>query len=195
MKLPAISALLFFCIACDRPAIPASESLVGARQLPSASELSKETIRFFYGEDQSLSRQLAYDLTPDGHWDLVIYDIKGGRELIRKSFRLEADRVRSIRKKLWRLRPEKLDGLANLHDPSDCPPPPTDTAPEISVGFIDKGPKPDISDDRIGVFTLPHKEICDTPRSTTARQIVDDVVSSLPGANLRAKFDHWPPLG
>jgi hypothetical protein len=190
---PFIMSLL--CASCDSPAIGPHDSLVGAKSLPPTSELRKETIGFYYGQDQSLTRQLSYELTPEGHWDIVISDRKdNGRELSRKSFPLEAGRADSFRRKLWRLRPEKLDGVQWTHRPSDCPKPPTDTIEEISVAFIQEGPKPGVSDDKLGVFGLPHSHICNTPKSVLARRIIDEVVSSLPGANFRAQFHYWPPL-
>jgi hypothetical protein len=165
--------------------------------------LEKETIGFYYGydrtpspsDDPSLARQLSYELRPDGRWDIVIYALGANHELSRKSFPIGTGRADSIRKQLWRLRPEQLDGVAKLHDPSDCPPPPTDTPSALSVGFIQTGSKPGISDDRVGVFTLPDKAVCNTPKSIAARELIERIVSSLPGANLRRQFRYGPVLG
>ena len=196
MKLSVIIILSFLCASCNRPAIGPGDSLVGAKSLPPTSELRKETIGFYYGLDQSLTRQLSYELTPNGHWDIVISDRnRDGHELSRQSIPLEPARIESFRRQLWRLRPEKLDGIQWTHQPSDCPKPTIHTIEEISVAFVEKGPKPGVSNDKLGVFGLLHSEVCNSPNNVEARRIINEIVSSLPVANLRAQFHYWPSLG
>lgn len=179
---------------CDHPAIDPSQSLVGAKSLPTTSELNKETIELYYDRDKSLTRQLSYELKPDNSWSIVIMEPGTGREFSRRTFPQSDTRANVIRKKLWRLRPEQLDGVAADHFPADCPPQPTGTIGDLAIGFIREGSKPGVDDDQIGVFTLPEIENCRTRDSLAARRIIDDVMRSMPGAGLRSQYAYWPPL-
>lgn len=100
----------------------------------------------------------------------------------------------SVRMKLWRLRPEELKGVAWTVQPAGCPPPPTDTSPMLSIGFIKEGPKPGVDDDRIGVFTLPYPATCSTRQGKTARDLVGEALRLLPGSGLRSQYLYHRPL-
>src|SRR5688572_1392835 len=77
---------------CDRPAIEPSQSLVGAEQLPSSGQLSRESIYISRGHGDWGQRdpgRLAYELLPDGRLEIThsVYD-RGERILGAETFRL-----------------------------------------------------------------------------------------------------------
>ena len=188
--------VLMSAAACDRPAIDPSQSLVGAKNLPPARLLKREKIALYYHYDRPLKHQLSFELSPDNSWAAVVTEVGSNyREVSRQTFSLSADRADEIRRKLWRLRPDKLRGIEYETQPADCPPPPTDTSVDLAIGFIKEGTKPGVEDDQIGVFTLPDVRTCNSPKSVAAHKVVDDVINELPFNHLRSKFRYWPPLG
>ena len=194
MRLDPVLAASLFCISCDRPAIDPSQSLVGARHLPSASDLSHERIEIHFGYDRDLSHQLSYELWPDNRWIVRISEVYPGERSAAQKFQLRPADAAAIRENLWRVRPDELKGVEWLVEPADCPPPPTDTSNMLSVVFVAEGPKAGPENDRIGIFVLPYVRTCNTPQAIAAREILADVFKSVPGANLRSQFRYNPPL-
>ena len=186
--------LLLICTSCDRPAIDPSQSLVGAKSLPPARELMSETIEIYLGEDKSLSHQLSYELRKDNSLTLTLSAVERGKRSLSQKFQLRSADADALRRKLWRVRPEELKGLAWMVQPADCPPPPTDTSPMLSVGFIQEGTKPGIEDDHIGVFILPYPYTCKTPGGNAARALLKEVLKALPGSRLQSQYVYHPPL-
>ena len=196
----AVSLSQFFAVAalfltsCDRPAIKPGDSLVGARELPSATALSREIIQINQGfRSMGTTGLLTYELRPENkltitltHHDRVtLKEVTDGKE----SFQLTSDVASRVRRKLWRLRPETLRGIEWVTRPSDCPPPPTDTFPDASIAFIAEGPKPGIEDDRLGLTDVPSSYTCKTKQGDEARTLTQRVLQSFPASKVAAEFD------
>jgi hypothetical protein len=179
--------------ACDKPAIDASQSLVGAKQLPVASVLSREVIYVNRGSVGPTSDSLSYELRPDNtliitltHRDTDTFkEVTDGKE----TFDLSSNVASQARHGLWRLRPATLQGIEWLVRPADCPPPPTDTFPEATVAFIDKGAKPGVEDDRLGAVEIPAQYTCDTRQGREARELIERVLRSFPQSKVAAEFN------
>jgi hypothetical protein len=177
---------------CDKPAIDASQSLVGAKRLPTARALQREAIQINRGFGGN-SGLLSYELRPDNrltitltHWDReTLKDVVDGKE----AFNLPPDIASQARRGLWRLRPQTLQGIEWVVRPADCPPPPTDTFPEAAVVFIAEGAKPGIEDDRLGVVEVPAQYTCDTRQGREARRVTQKILRSLPQSKVVARFE------
>jgi hypothetical protein len=180
---------------CDRPAIDPSQSLVGAKQLPSVQTLSREIIYLSRGYSWSGQGHLSYELRPDD--TLTITYEHTDRHTLKKTARRETFHLSSnesnvaleARRVLWRLRPEKLEGIETIVRPSNCPQPPTDTFPEVAVGFIAEGPDPGVKDDRLGIVDVPGKLTCSSREATIARAVTRQVLASFPSSKVAAEFD------
>jgi hypothetical protein len=194
MRSSAIAVASLLLGSCNGPAIEPSQSLVTDKALPPASELRREIIGFYYDRDRSLTRQLSYELKPNDVWSVVIVDTRTYAEINRSNFQLPKGKANQARSALWRLRPEKLDGVQWPHMPADCPPQPTDTHDDVAVGFTREGPKPGVEDDQVGVFTLPNIAYCKTPKSLTARELIANLMRQMPGHELREEYAYWPPM-
>jgi len=194
MRLGAIVALSLLMVSCDQPAIDPSQSLVGAKSLPAATELARERVEIHFGYDTVLANQLSFELHPDDSWIVRISEAKDLQQSNSQKFQLDSKLARTVRAKLWRVRPEELKGVEWVVEPADCPPPPTDASPLLSVAFIAEGPQPGVGDDRVGIFILPRADICNTPQATAARKLLEEVLKPSPGSNLASKYQHYPPL-
>lgn len=191
-------ATMLLTSACEGPAIDASQSLVGAKQLPPASVLSKEIIQINQGFGSQTSSLLSYELGPGNtlaitltHRDHDTFkEVTDGKE----AFDLSATVASQVRRDLWRLRPSTLEGIETLVRPADCPPPPTDTFPVAAVAFIAEGPKPGVEDDRLGVVDVPAQYTCDTRQGREARDLIEKVLRSFPRSTLAAEFDRRSPV-
>jgi hypothetical protein len=192
----AILVAFAICASCDHPAIDPSQSLVGVKSLPSARELSLETIQIIPGTSVWISSpRLAYELKPDNsltvtltHWDRASpeHEITDAKE----TFDLPATVASDARHLLRRLRPEPLQGVEYLIRPAGCPPPPTDISSEYSVAFIAEGPKPGVDDDRVGRFDLSPSQYCGTKSAAEARQVIHQVLELFPKSNVAADFEN-----
>lgn len=191
--LPVVCFALF-CGSCDESAIDSSQSLVGAKHLPSPRELANERIELYFGHNKDLSRQLSYEFRPDNRVIVHITDAKPSGKSDDQVFQLTPSVSAKLRAQLWRLRPGKLEGPEYLTEPADCPPPPTDTSSTVVVAFIAEGPKPGVQDDQVGVFGLPHPNVCNTTQAIAARTLLNQVMKLVPRSELRHSYGHNPPL-
>ncbi|MFL6725338.1 MAG: hypothetical protein ACJ8FS_02345 [Sphingomicrobium sp.] len=189
MRLAAILAMLLLCTSCDRPAIEPGQSLVGAKELPPAKALSHETIEINRASRSSTSGRLTYELRPDDSLIVTLASQDWKTPIGHEIFQLQPEIAEQARRALWRVRPEELKGVEWINPPPDCPPPPTDTHPEIAVAFIAEGPKPGVADDRVGIFDLPYKSICDTRQSNEARALIQGVLRSFPASKVATEFE------
>lgn len=192
MRLAAISAASaasLLCASCQRSAIEPSQSLVGAKRLPSAQVLSRETILINRGFGTLTPGHLTYELRPDDALAVTFYAKDWATVLASELFHLPSRNAAEARQKLWRLRPATLRGIEWEKAPAECPPPPTDTFPETTVAFIAEGPKPGVEDDHIGLTGLPNPSICNTRGAAEARALVGDVLRSLPTSKVAIDFD------
>jgi len=179
--------------ACDGPAIDPSQSLVGAKQLPSADVLSREIIQISRGFGSPTSPLLTYELEPDDtltvtltHRDRTTFaEVTDGKE----TFHLSSKIASGARRNLWRLRPEPLEGIEQVTRPADCPPPPTDTIAEAAVAFMPGRPKPGVAHVDLGVTEVPSAHTCATRQGVEARNVVTSVLKSFPPSTGAAEYD------
>ncbi|WP_308515721.1 hypothetical protein [Sphingomonas flavescens] len=191
---PLTAALLV--AACDRPAIDASQSLVGAKQLPGAKTLRQEIIQLNRSYGGASSSLLSYELGPDNGLTVTVThrdpdtwkDITDAKE----TSNLSTQTASQARNELWRLRPEALQGVEERVSPADCPTPPTDTFPIAAVVFIAKGTKPGIND-RVAVVDVPAQYTCDTLQGRAARNLIEKVLQQFPHSKVAAEFDRRRP--
>ena len=192
-RISAVAASLL-CLSCHRPAIEPSQSLVAAKNLPTAEVLSRETIQINRGLGSwpSAPGSLEYELRPDGSltvthkkFDRDFHQITVGQQ----TFRLAQSAAMAARRLLWRLRPEPLQGITVEALPIGCPHPPIDAPPEFFVDFISEGPKPGIADDKLGIVFLPYADDCRTKGAAEARSLIGTVLQSFPASNAAAEYE------
>lgn len=178
---PLLIGSVFLC-SCERSAIEPSDSLVGAKALPSSSALSQEIIQINrdgggkgYGLDF-----LSYELRPDNL--LAVTHIVRPNDRVRgpETFRLAPNVADQARRALWRLRPAKLEGVEYETRPIGCHKI-YDAGSEAAVVFIS-------ADKRIGVVDVPYQGDCDTRSAMIARSIVREVLTSFPHSKVAAGF-------
>jgi hypothetical protein len=177
--------------ACGRPVLNSSESLVGAQELPSVDDLSREIIQINSGFGDGSMGFLSYELRPDGTL-AVTYEARHRDKVVgSETFRLAPEVAMRARRMLWRLRPTSLEGQGLTRDeirPVGCQRQGPHDFGEYAVVFIDEGEKREIEDDRLGAFELPTPESCNTPTASEARQVVGRVLQSFPYSRVAAAF-------
>jgi hypothetical protein len=170
-------AAMLLVSACDKPAIDPSQSLVGAKQLPTARILSREVIEINRGFGSLTSSLLSYELRPDNTLIITLThrDRDNSKEVAdgKETFDLSSNVASQARHDLWRLRPATLQSVEWVVRPADCPPPPTDTFPQAAVAFIAEAPKSRVEDRRVGVVDVPAQYTCDTGQGRAAREIIE----------------------
>jgi hypothetical protein len=190
-QLCAASALLM--AGCQQSGVDVSQSLVGAKKLPSTDTLEHEVIQITRSFGSTPSSLLSYELRPDN--TLTNRLTRRDRDSLKaiadekETFNLPSSIASNARRELWRLRPETLQGIEEIVRPADCPRPPVDTSPETAVAFIAEGPGPGPEDDRVGVVDVPAQYSCDTGHAKAARQVVKRVLESFPRSKAAAGFD------
>jgi hypothetical protein len=192
MASPARIALLFsalLCASCDRSAISPSQSLVGAKSLPSASELSKEAIEINKGFGDISLGFLSYELKPDN--SLTVTLTARNREVIvgKDEFHLSANIAADARRMLWQVRPEKLEGIDWETRPIACHRQYDHDFGELAVVFRSDEPKAGSSHSRIGVFVLPGLDSCRSLAAMQARKLLERVIQSFPPSKLPSEFE------
>jgi hypothetical protein len=195
MRWSSLAAVCLGLSACsDGSAIKASESLVGAKDLPNAKVLSNEIIHINRGFDRwpTDPGALEYDLQPDNSVSITHVKIGGNWKRVvvgRETLHLPSDAASQARRMLWRLRPSTLQGIQVETRPLGCPAPPTDSSPAFFVDFISEGPKPGIADDKLGIVSVPNQRVCRSAEGAEARQLVERVLKSFPPSKVSADFD------
>jgi hypothetical protein len=176
---------LLLLVCCDRPAIDPTESLVGAKQLPPARTLSRESIQINRGLGSLAPGFLSYELRPDDTLTVTFYAKDWTTILLSERFQLAPDIATRTRHELWRFRPEHLRGVQWDILPTDCPQQPIDSTPEFTVAFIaDNG-----QHNRIGVVYLPYSSNCSTTQGAAARNLIGSALASFPRSNVAMEFD------
>lgn len=160
---------------------PSSDSLVGARNLPSAAELGRETIQI--NRDSAIGRQnhyLTYELKPNNSLTVThaLDGYQGDQVVGSESFQLAAGRASEIRKVLTGFRPAKLQGVEYLVYPVGCEPP-IDGGTEVAIAFFGGG-------DKIGIFALPYD--CTKGYSARARATFGKLMKLLPPSKVAQAF-------
>jgi hypothetical protein len=186
---PCLVLTALVLASCNRPAITPSESLVGATRLPPARALSRELIQINRGLGEMSAGFLSYELRPDNTLTITLSDRGGYRERVRgtETFRIPPGPAAQVRRNLWRLRPQELEGVDVDIRPVGCPSRPHDVG-ELAVAFIGKGPRPGVEDDPIGIFALPNAGSCATRQATEARRLLQSVIQSLPASKVAADY-------
>lgn len=181
-----VHRLLLFAIllsgpSCAGSAIDRSRSLVGAKSLPPASTLARETIQIDLRRDKGPTRKTYYELKPDGTWTATALAADMRKRFGSKSVHLDAKQADSAREKLWRLRPAELGGLGIFQVPTNCPAWQVGSSPFASVGFMGHGSRP--GKEQVGMVNLPSAENCNSPDAIAARALIEEVMSKLPRLN------------
>jgi hypothetical protein len=168
--------------ACGRSPLAGPQSLVGAKSLPSARELSAEAVQINRRGGPREGHMLTYDLSPSNSLTVAhtVDELGGAKTLATATFHLTPEAANKLRTMLWRVRPERLTGIEGITLPTGC----TiviDASPQANVVFAD-------AKQRLGISSIPREGDCDTPQARQARQLVSGVLASLPGRNLAAQF-------
>jgi hypothetical protein len=180
------------CTACNEAAIGRSESLVGANDLPPAKALSGETLYINRGGSAYGGDTLTYEWRPDDLLTLThTFTDNNARVTIkgRETFRIVPETAAKAKKLLWRVRPQKLEGIEQDQRPLGCKRRGPHDSGEVTVVFIHEGDKSGIKDDQVGVFRLPHPRSCTAPLAVEARQVVWGALRLLPKSKVVAEFD------
>lgn len=176
----------FLCGSCE-PASSECDSLVGATDLPSSAERSREIIQISYGVGTPDS--LSYELRPDNSLTVSVRLMRGGKEARREEkFQLLPQHGERTRALLSRLRPNPLLGIEYLTRPEGCKPQHVHDWGRVSVAFIAEGKSTTVQDDKVGITVVPDPESCGTPEARWARETVERVSRSFPPSRLTAAF-------
>lgn len=189
-------AAAVLCVSCNNPAIEPSQSLVGARDIPSADILSRETLYITRGAKDWGVDRLSYELRPDGSLTVIhtYYDDRNPPDIVKgkETFRVSPEVAGKVRMLMWRLRPAKLEGQGLEKDtvrPVGCERQGPHDFGEVGVAFINEADAGTTEDDRIGVFELPSPDSCNTAAATQSRKVVWQALRMLPKSKVVASFE------
>ncbi len=189
---PALIAASFVLSACERAAIDSSQSLVGADRIPSSGELSRETIEVNRGFGESSNGLLVYELTPDNRLTVSVENTTNNENAVRIAtkdvFKIPGVTAERARRALWRLRPEKTNGLAEEARPLGCTRQFDHDWGALAVIFVAPDPHAEFKN-KLRVFVLPDPESCGTKAATEARMIVRNVIAAFPPSRVAKEFD------
>lgn len=169
---------------CQQSAVKAPESLVGAKSLPTSSELVRETIQINRWGGPRLDHFLSYELRPDNSLT-VTHSLRlpgGEKTLGKEAFHLAPDLANQLRTSLWRIRPQTLRGVEYDTLPTGCHVI-MDAVPEAAVAFIDVK-------ERIGISSIPPEADCQTEQARQARLLLSQALKSLPASKVATDFLH-----
>jgi hypothetical protein len=180
------------CLSCDGAAIDVSQSLVGARELPSANALLLEGLYISRGGGDGGGDRLSYDWRPDNSL-LVVHEFSDGKgsSVIRgrETLRFSPEIAGQARRLLWRIRPAELEGMEQDARPNGCKRRGPHDFGEVSVAFVKEGDDAArTEDDQVGLFALPTVESCNTPAAAEARAVVGRALQLLPDSKVAAAF-------
>lgn len=200
MRLAVLRALLLtaapFCASCDDSAIDPSRSLVGAKSLPPATELSRETIQINRGYGDISIAFLSYELLPDDSLVVTLTDRNLQKDVVlgKDTFRLTSEVAAEARRMLWHLRPEELQrfdegGFESETRPIGCYRRGPHDFGELAVVFTAEGPETGVEDDRLGIVELPRPDSCRSPAAIKARRLIQRLMHLFPRSKLPAQFE------
>jgi hypothetical protein len=179
----------FLVSACQKSAIDPSDSLVGARELPTIEALSRETVELNrHGGTQTEPALLIGELRPDNTFEfkLTRHDLRHGEMVLGKeTAKLAPEDAAAVRKNLWHLRPSKLEGIDKQVLPIGCYWM-FDEPPEFTVVFI--------APNRKDIGATDVQASCESPAAAASRKLVGDVLNKLPKSKLADGFwtEHQP---
>jgi hypothetical protein len=167
---------------CEQSEVKAPESLVGAKHLPSSSELSRETIQINRWGGLRRDHLLLYELRPDNSLIVThfLQEPGGDRVLAQEAFTLAPDAAGLVRSTLSRVHPETLRGIEYVGYPAGCQPP-IDSGDEVAIAFIGERKK-------IGIFELPYA--CKDGNAASARSLIAAMMKALPTSKVASVFPH-----
>ena len=184
----AVFAALLLC-GCQKSAIDPAESVVGANELPPVEVLNHETLEVNrHGGTQTEPALLIAELRPDNTFEFTLTrnDLRRGEVVLGKeTAKLRPADAAAIRKNLWHLRPEKLEGIEKQVLPIGCHWI-FDEPPEFTVAFI--------APNRKGIGATDVQASCESPAATASRSLVGEVLKKLPKSRLADGFwtEHEP---
>jgi hypothetical protein len=176
-------ALGLLATSCTNQAVKAEDRLVDGTELPSEEMLSREKIEInqgFSGEGFG-ENFLSYELASNNSLVVTHTFRPEGKVIGKEVFVLPPDVAMKARKQLWRVRPDKLEGIETDVRPSGCLRRWVHDSPDIAVGFA-------ASDEMYGVFDLPRPISCDTPAAKAARRMLYDVLKIFPRSKVAETF-------
>ncbi|MGX5714024.1 hypothetical protein ACWKWJ_15115 [Sphingopyxis terrae subsp. ummariensis] len=182
---PMLSAVALGLLAtsCTNQAVKAEDRLVDGVELPSEEMLLREKIEINqgFGGEGFGEHILSYELSSNNSL-IVTHTFRPEDKVIgTEVFVLDPYAAMKARKQLWRVRPDKLEGLETNVRPSGCLRRWVHDSPDIAVGFA-------ASDAMYGVFDLPRPISCDTPAAKAARRMLRDVLASFPRSKIAETF-------
>jgi hypothetical protein len=173
--------------ACDGSPIDPSRSLVGAKKLPSAQMLARETIQIEREFGGPGAQRLTFQLRPDDKLTIILAAATDPQTQSKtQTFHLSSGIAEDARSNLWRVRPEQQGAGVNL--PSDCPPRSAANAPALTVVFTSPTPNARFDNSHRAVFGLPPQSVCNTEKAKEARNLIRSVIHSFPPSNLPAEY-------
>lgn len=176
-------AMGLLATSCTNQAVKVKDRLVDGTELPSEEMLLREKIEINqgFGGEGFGEHFLSYELASNNSL-IVTHTFRPEDKVIgTEVFVLRPDVAMKARKQLWRVRPDKLEGIETDVRPSGCLRRWVHDSPEIAVGFI-------ASDEMHGVFDLPRPVSCDTPAAKAARRMLHDVLTSFPRSKVAETF-------
>ena len=179
----ATLAALLFASACAQSSVKGPESLVRAKNLAPSRTLSAETIQINRRGGLRQEHLLSYELRPDNLLTVThaLQERGTDRTLARREFRLRPDLASEARASLARMRPPALRGVGSLTRPTGCAAIGDGLAEADELLFID-------AKERFGISTIPQEFSCNTAQARLARELISQVLTSLPGSQVAADF-------
>jgi hypothetical protein len=166
---------------------------VGAKELPSATVLARETFYITRGGGAYGGDALTYVWRPDNSL-LVTHTFSDGRgtgEVVRgkETVHIAPEVALKVRQLLWRVRPAKLEGVEQDARPTGCQRQGPHDFGEVTLGWVNEGDARGIEDDEVGIFSLPTGESCNTPAAVEARAAVWRALQLLPKSEVAAAYE------
>jgi hypothetical protein len=181
------------CVSCGDPATAPSHSLVGAEELPAATELARETFYITRGGGAYGGDALTYEWRPNNSLFVThtFSDGRGTGEVVRgkETLRIAPEVAAEVRQLLWRVRPAKLEGVEQDARPIGCERQGPHDFGEVTVGFVNEGNSRGIDDDQVGIFALPTADSCNTSAAVEARAIVRRALQLLPRSKVASNYE------
>lgn len=190
--LPFLTVSLL-CASCNGAATNPTQSVVGAREVPTATSAGRETFYISRGGGAYGGDTLSYEWNPDN--SLVVRhtfsDGTGNDEVVRGQEILHIPPLvaSQARQLLWRVRPAEFGGVEQDTRPTGCERQGPHDFGEVTIGFVNEGPAIGIEDDQVGIFALPTAESCNTTAAIEARTVVSRALKLLPKSKVAAAFE------
>ena len=188
----SLLSISLLCVSCRDAPTEEPRSLVGAKELPSAKTLARETLYITRGGGPYGGHSLSYEWRPDGSITVThqFSDGRGGGETRgAENLSISPEAAAEARRLLWRVRPAKFEGVENYGTrPIGCERKGPHDFGEVAVAFTNEGQSSGMEDDQIGIFELPDPQSCNTPAAVEAMNVIQRVLQLLPKSKVAAEF-------